>query len=460
MFTPSDAPKRARSEAQQARWASVANAVYLRCVKRGADNSECDASAVTQANRTLLRYSAAECEDWYTMKLQEMTKTIGDVAHDIVEDPEVVETWSLDEAREKLKALYDSEGLDQPVAEAALADMRDEALASVPAQLVYLFAEAARSLVMSGGDNAMGQLEMLASEFVELMKEALGATPEPEQEPEPEVEASELDESAVFSVPEQIAESADGVLPGRSPVTIDLQVITPGPGNKRQRNYYPPDMLREYAGVFEGVDVFMTDHKESERGERTKVGIVKKLARFSEAGAPIYTTVIYDPDTAEKIRNRALAGELGTLHCSILASGESRKGKIDGVEYNIVERITEARSVDLVSKAGAGGKALNISEADVEITELDDSVVAKAVAATALPVASKARLTEASYCSEAELSEAIAKEIEYVKEITGSGKPFAVGVTTGKRDKLAEVDLAERGDIRWKSIMKQIGREV
>lgn len=53
---------------------------------------------------------------------------------------------------------------------------------------------------------------------------------------------------------------------------------------------------------------------------------------------------------------------LGKMECSILAGGMARKGKVDGVAGNIVERITEALAVDWVTRAGAGGRALDLAE--------------------------------------------------------------------------------------------------
>ena len=150
----------------------------------------------------------------------------------------------------------------------------------------------------------------------------------------------------------------------RAPVEFNLKIIAPGAGNKHDNHWYPAEMLKRDANVFEGVDVFVTDHRENERSERTKVGKIKSIIGFTEDGGPIGRTVIYDPELAEKTRNRAQAGELGTLHCSILAHGTAKKGEIDGKKYHIVEAISYASAVDLVSRAGAGGRALSLVESE------------------------------------------------------------------------------------------------
>jgi len=283
----------------------------------------------------------------------------------------------------------------------------------------------------------------------------------------------------------------------RAPVTVDFLVIEPGPGNKKDNHYYPAEMLRRDAGVFEGVDIFATDHKEAERSERTKVARVQTCpVRFTESGAPVARVVIYDPDQAEKTRNRADAGELATLECSIYASGISKAGKVNGKEYNIVEQITEGKYSELVSRAGAGGHALGLAESDggdemelenvteeqadveevskVEIHESDEAPVegdgqeegaeqaesaveenntlAEAEVATLLedvrlPERVKALLRLREYADEAELKEAVGEMIEAFRQSVGSGKPAVtrgnVQATSAPAATLAERDAAK-----------------
>jgi hypothetical protein len=94
--------------------------------------------------------------------------------------------------------------------------------------------------------------------------------------------------------------------------------------------------------LVEGVDIFVTDHKADEKGERTKVGQFHTPAALTELGL-ISQAIIYDPDQAEKTRNRADAGKLDTLHCSIYASGKGKPGKIDGQDVTVIEAITACR---------------------------------------------------------------------------------------------------------------------
>ena len=283
----------------------------------------------------------------------------------------------------------------------------------------------------------------------------------------------------------------------RAPVEFDLKIIAPGAGNSHDRHWYPAEMLRRDAHVFEGVDMFVTDHRENERSERTKAGKIKSIVGFDEDGGPIGRAVVYDPDLAEKIRNRAVAGELETLHCSILASGTAKKGEIDGKKYHIVEAISSASAVDLVSRAGAGGKALALAESEnggepmteeeqvieeqeTEPTEepleevtlqeqqedepeesppepamLDQEQVKQIVGESNLPDASKARLSETAYADEGSVEAAIKAEIAYVKELTGSGKPFAQGA--GDPVPEHKPRTVEEADADFKRILAEVG---
>ncbi len=268
----------------------------------------------------------------------------------------------------------------------------------------------------------------------------------------------------------------------RAPVLVDFQIITPGPGNKKNNHYYPKSVLKRDVGVFGGVDVYVTDHKEAERSERTKVGRVREVPSwFTEAGAPVGQVVIYDPGVAEKARNRADADELATLECSIYARGQTKPGKVNGVDYKVVEAITEGLYLELVSKAGAGGRALALAESqgddmpDQETTQeeaateeelheteetptlLAEADVTRLLSETHLPQASRERLSKQEWENEDALKAAIVTEVEYVKTISGSGQPFqqggnqtvAVEETASKRER--------RKAIAFNEVMSEVG---
>jgi hypothetical protein len=285
----------------------------------------------------------------------------------------------------------------------------------------------------------------------------------------------------------ELAESAAGHAVGlsedakagpRAPLMINVALIRPGFGNKKDNHYYPREVLERDAKVFEGVKMYATDHRPEEKSVRTEVAVIKTCPiAFTDDGAPIAQVAVHDGDFAEQTRNRAELGTLDTLECSILASGRVKKGQIDGKEANIVEAITRGQSVDWVTKAGAGGHALNLAENDdggISMSEenkdqetsqqveeatlsenqeeaqgqapLEESAISELLAETNLPSASKKRLAKGQYEDESALREAILAEIEYVKTLTGSGQPFGQGTSQAQaeqrplEERLAEID--------------------
>jgi hypothetical protein len=140
----------------------------------------------------------------------------------------------------------------------------------------------------------------------------------------------------------------------------------------------------------------------------------------------------------------------------------------------------------LVSKAGAGGHALNIAEggepvetpkttkpdkpavpppasetpppaptpAPIQETQppaapvrLAEQDVKQILAQTNLPKAAQSRLLAEAYADDKALREAIETEIEYVKTLTGSGAPFAQGQTTPPAPtKVSEADYQKSLD--------------
>jgi hypothetical protein len=278
----------------------------------------------------------------------------------------------------------------------------------------------------------------------------------------------------------------------RAPVVVDFRILNPGPGNKRDNRYYPANVVKRDIHVFEGADVFATDHKDKERSERTKVGKVLQCpARFMENGAPVAPVLIYDPYQAEKARNRNDAGALNTLECSIFGRGRAKDGKVDGQKYKVVEAITEGIFIELVSKGGAGGQAESLSESsnggsemekdqeqkeaesvqaeEVDISEdagnetetvtmLEGATVESALAETNLPSTFKSALALAKYASDDELGDAIAQAVKEVKAITGSGQPFAQGESSSVDNApLSEAEIEEQSKANFNRVMAEIG---
>lgn len=243
---------------------------------------------------------------------------------------------------------------------------------------------------------------------------------------------------------------AEGALPAngpRSPLTLEVAIIKPGWGNKRDNRFYSREMLARDSKVLEGAKMYTTDHADAEKSVRTEVSRIDKIIGFRDDGAPIASVTVFDPGFAEAVRNRAAANALDSLECSILGDGKLRATTIDGKQGYMVESITDIRSVDWVTKAGAGGRALRIAESETPATPtfLTEADVIAALKETKLPAASVNRLKANAYTTKAALGSAIAAEVAYLKEVTGSGQPVN-GFNTppqGQSVSLAEVQKAQ-----------------
>jgi len=228
------------------------------------------------------------------------------------------------EAIRKLRAMYDAEGLNWTTAESAQS----------PVEQVRNLIEQALSLLSNLQEDA-----------------------------EPMTESSSLSEAAtgyVIGIEEKEIET--GKL---TPLTLDIAVIEPGPGNAKDGHYYPAEVLKRDAAVFKGAKMYASDHRQEEKSVGTWVSTIKNCpVGFTESGAPIARVVVHKDWFAKDILSLREAGLLDRMECSILGSGKAKKAKVGETEYNVVEAITSADSVDWVTRAGAGGRALALAESD------------------------------------------------------------------------------------------------
>jgi len=229
----------------------------------------------------------------------------------------------------------------------------------------------------------------------------------------------------------------------RRPVALMVRLLTPGPGNPKDRHYYPPEVVRRDAHVFEGAKMFLTDHRPEERSVQTQVSVVERITGFSPDGAPLARVLVYDPAMCEKVRNLADVSRLDQLAVSILGTGTSRKGRVGNEDYQVVERIDEGLYVDWVTRAGAGGQALALAESDTkreEAPRVDKDRIAAVLQEARLPDQVKALLSEREWESEEKLGEAITGLVEAMK----GGQPIGAGATPEPKQRTREELLAER----------------
>lgn len=144
---------------------------------------------------------------------------------------------------------------------------------------------------------------------------------------------------------------------------LQIGIITPGWGSS---GYYSPKVLENAAAakVFPaGTQMFLDHPGEAERHDRPERSVRDLAAVLAEdavwdgnglvAEAKVFSTyrdLLTDPDLAEAIG------------VSIRAAAEVTTGEAEGRKGVIVTELTEAQSVDFVTKAGRGGRVLAVLE--------------------------------------------------------------------------------------------------
>lgn len=146
-----------------------------------------------------------------------------------------------------------------------------------------------------------------------------------------------------------------------------LKLISPGWGSS---GYYSKEVLQKAAAdrIFhKGLHNFIdhpTAQEESARpeGSLTKLGSVLVedaiwLDDHNGNGPGLYAKGKVVPQFSETLN--VIADDIGM---SIRANGKAKVGEVDGKRGNVIEAITEGRSVDYVTLPGRGGKVLQLAE--------------------------------------------------------------------------------------------------
>ena len=282
------------------------------------------------------------------------------------------------------------------------------------------------------------------------------------------------------SDPADIVFLEDNTGKSNSLIRLNVKVIRPGWGNKRDNNFYPAEMLKQNAIRFIGAKMYETDHRDDQKTTRTWVSTVEKISGFDADGAPIAQVAVHDPNFAERIKNLHEANMLEKMECSIMGSASGMKFEKDGRRGRLIEGINSIESVDWVTRAGAGGHAVNlienegehkmeqddkkpdtmdtsaeeptalpnleeasIQEQDQEKPELEElqllteAKVLEVLSESKLPKRSQERIAMAEYGSEEDLSKAISAELDYIADLTKSGEVFGMAESKSKPKKLS-----------------------
>lgn len=163
-------------------------------------------------------------------------------------------------------------------------------------------------------------------------------------------------------------EAADG--------SIDVTLIRAG--RSGNRNYYPDQVLREAAPMFEGVRVFVKSDAEHLAGKGKAVsnligGIYSVRfveGKATDTGVLLGTFKPLDPSDAAvtKMTEAVKRGMQSLLGLSIDADARTKKRKAGNEQLREAVRFVKVHSVDLIVEPGAGGGLDRLTEAAAEPT--------------------------------------------------------------------------------------------
>lgn len=153
-------------------------------------------------------------------------------------------------------------------------------------------------------------------------------------------------------------------------------VIRPGFNSSKAR-FYPPEVLRRDAHIFEGAKMF-ADHQSQADSKHYPVGRIRdwmgvlRNVQVREDGAIVGEGHVIDDALRSKMRNLKDAGMLSELGVSIKALGQAVSREVQGCKTMVVEALNRCFSVDYVTEPGAGGGVLMYESAsDIQTMDLD-----------------------------------------------------------------------------------------
>lgn len=213
---------------------------------------------------------------------------------------------------------------------------------------------AGRTLSAANEAKLRSAMEALSSVMASMEKDMPAESGAPEAEGDAVLEAADLEGDCVPLI--EAAMRKDG--------TALIKLIKPGWGSS---GHYSADVLKRDAAVFRrGLHIFL-DHptaaEEAERPEGSLTRLAGELTRDAAwqdgpDGPGVYGEARFFAPYRETVRE--LAPSIGM---SIRASGRTKQGEAENRKGAIVEQLVAARSVDLVTLAGAGGKIVQMFEA-------------------------------------------------------------------------------------------------
>lgn len=157
---------------------------------------------------------------------------------------------------------------------------------------------------------------------------------------------------------------------------IEVVLIEAGT-NLKKRRHYPVSTIQEAAPMFAGLKMYLNHPTRTEEKELPERDITKWASTIVEShydnGRAMATVAVHDKWLRERLADPVARQHVGL---SINTGGRVSKGKVDGQEMEIVEKIVLQRSngpasVDWVTEAGARGRVSRLLKENNEEEEMD-----------------------------------------------------------------------------------------
>ena len=145
----------------------------------------------------------------------------------------------------------------------------------------------------------------------------------------------------------------------------EVEVVCIRPGLSRNGNFYGPECLAEAVGLFEGAHAYVDHADTAVRSVRDLAGVYRGARIGAEGEVRATLRVARAQEWLWALIAESVGEGSDLVGLSIDVSAAVREGEVRGQRCRIVERISALHSVDVITRASAGGGfARVVREAD------------------------------------------------------------------------------------------------
>ena len=145
----------------------------------------------------------------------------------------------------------------------------------------------------------------------------------------------------------------------------EVEVVCIRPGLSRNGNFYGPECLAEAVGLFEGAHAYVDHADTAVRSVRDLAGVYRGARIGAEGEVRATLRVARAQEWLWALIAESVGEGSDLVGLSIDVSAAVREGEVRGRRCRIVERISALHSVDVITRASAGGGfARVVREAD------------------------------------------------------------------------------------------------